>query len=88
VSRLNQRELLFGEARDFPPKFYCCSLQGSTETFKDVMANRWIVVREGKGIVERPHFHLPKARPLNDSFLQVGQQLRSKNNKLLTISDG
>lgn len=27
--------------------------QGATETFKDVAANQWIVIREGKGIVER-----------------------------------
>jgi hypothetical protein len=29
---------------------------GSVETFKDVEANQWIVVREGKGIVERHPF--------------------------------
>jgi hypothetical protein len=30
--------------------------QGPVETFKDVDANQWIVVREGKGIVERHRF--------------------------------
>jgi hypothetical protein len=78
VSCLKRRELLFGEARDFPPKFYCCSLQGSTETFMDVMANQWIVVGRERESSSGTYFHLPNARPLNDSFLQVGQQLRSK----------
>jgi enediyne biosynthesis protein E4 len=27
--------------------------QGATETFKDVAANQWVVVREGKGVVEQ-----------------------------------
>jgi hypothetical protein len=30
--------------------------QGTTETFKDVDGDQWIVVREGKGIVERHRF--------------------------------
>lgn len=30
--------------------------QGTTETLKDVTANQWIVVREGKGIIERHPF--------------------------------
>jgi enediyne biosynthesis protein E4 len=30
--------------------------QGATETLKDVSANQWVVVREGKGIVERHPF--------------------------------
>jgi hypothetical protein len=30
--------------------------QGPTETLKEVEANQWIVVREGKGIVERHPF--------------------------------
>jgi hypothetical protein len=30
--------------------------QGAVESFKDVNANQWIVVREGKGIVERHPF--------------------------------
>ena len=30
--------------------------QGAIETLKDVDANQWIVVREGKGIVERHSF--------------------------------
>ena len=29
---------------------------GAVETFKDVETNQWIVVREGKGIVERHRF--------------------------------
>ena len=33
--------------------------QGSEETFKDVPANQWIVVWEGKGIVERHPFNIP-----------------------------
>jgi hypothetical protein len=33
--------------------------QGSEETFKDVAANQWIVVWEGKGIVERHPFNIP-----------------------------
>ena len=32
--------------------------QGSEETFKDVAANQWIVVWEGKGIVERHPFNI------------------------------
>ena len=34
--------------------------QGETETLKDVPANQWIVVREGKGIVERHPLTFPK----------------------------
>ena len=34
--------------------------QGTTETFKDVAANQWIVVREGRGVIESHSF--PPAR--------------------------
>lgn len=38
--------------------------QGATETLKDVTANQWIVVREGKGIIERhPFASSPSAAP-------------------------
>lgn len=33
--------------------------QGTTETFKEVTANQWIVIREGKGILERHPLPLP-----------------------------
>jgi len=34
---------------------------------KDVEGNQWIVVREGKGIVERHRFSGLPARPFNDN---------------------
>jgi hypothetical protein len=41
--------------------------QGLVETLKDVEGNQWIVVREGKGIVERHRFSGLPARPFNDN---------------------
>ena len=38
--------------------------QGAVETLKDVDANQWIVVREGKGIVERHPFSTASRKPL------------------------
>ena len=38
--------------------------QGAVETLKDVDANQWIVVREGKGIVERHRFAGASRKPL------------------------
>jgi hypothetical protein len=38
--------------------------QGAVETLKDVDANQWIAVREGKGIVERHPFSTASRKPL------------------------
>ena len=38
--------------------------QGAVETLKDVDANQWIVVREGKGIVERHPFSTASRKPI------------------------
>ena len=38
--------------------------QGAIETLKDVDANQWIAVREGKGIVERHPFSTASRKPL------------------------
>jgi enediyne biosynthesis protein E4 len=46
--------------------------QGSEETFKDVAANQWIVVREGKGIVERHPLSIPGSR----NFLTPRSEVR------------